>query len=108
MPHDHNHDHNHYFVELFHDLNPTLSSGALAGARHARARDFVTTLQGWLDDQMLANDVSAIKVTVMGLVMLTCSPDLIERLEELDLPEVVGITTPAPLPVAAYSSRLAG
>ena len=102
------HSHNHYFIELFHDLNPTLSSGAAAGARHARARDFVKTLQGWLDDQLLADEVSALKVTVLGRIMLTCSPELVERLEELDLPDIVAITSPATMPVMLQGSRLAG
>ncbi len=102
-------NHNHYFIELFHDLSPALSSGAAAAVRHARARDFVKTLQGWLDDQLLADEVSALKVTVLGRIMLTCSPELVERLEELDLPDVIAITSPAatmaPIP---HSSRLVG
>lgn len=85
-------DHNHYFVELLQDLAPGLSSGAMVVARQERARDFVAELRRWLETESLAGDVSDLKVTALGRVMMTCNPIVADWLADLDHPDVVSIS----------------
>ena len=104
-----NYEHNHYFIELLHDLAPHLSSGEVATARLDRARDFVSEIRQWLEGQLLTDEVTALKVTALGRVMLTCAPEIIERLQELDHPDVMSISLSAPLatPAMAQTGRIA-
>lgn len=85
-------EHNHYFVELLQDLAPGLSSGAMVLARQERARDFVAELRRWLETESLSNDVSDLKVTALGRVMMTCNPSVADWLADLDHPDVVSIS----------------
>jgi len=85
-------EHNHYFIELLQDLSPELSSGELVRARQERARDFVAQLRTWLETEQLDDDVSDLKVTALGRIMLTSSPDVAERLSDLDHPDIAAIS----------------
>lgn len=85
-------EHNHYFVELLQDLAPGLSSGAMVVARQERARDFVAELRRWLETESLSEDVSDLKVTALGRVMMTCSPVVVDWLADMDHPDVVSIS----------------
>lgn len=84
-------EHNHYFVELLQDLAPDLSSGAMVAARQERARDFVADLRRALEKDLLADEVSDLKVTALGRVMMTCSPQVVEWLLDMDHPDVVTV-----------------
>ena len=96
-----NYEHNHYFIELLHDLAPHLSSGEAVAARLDRARDFVAEIRRWLEGQHLTDDVSALKTTALGRIMITCAPDIIDRLQDLDHPDVISISLSTPMPVPA-------
>lgn len=85
-------DHNHYFIELLQELAPDLSSGELVKMRQERARDFIADLRGWLEAEQLTADVSDIKATALGRVMMTASPEVAERLTEFDHPDVALIS----------------
>lgn len=85
-------DHNHYFIELLQDLAPGLSSGAMVAARQERARDFVAELRRWLESEALSDDVSDLKVTALGRVMMTCAPMVVDWLADMDHPDVVAIS----------------
>lgn len=91
-----NYEHNHYFIELLHDLSPYQSSGEVVNARIERARDFVSEIRQWLEGQHLTHDVTTLKVTALGRVMLTCAPEIIDRLHDLDHPDVMSISVPTP------------
>ncbi|MGE3769620.1 MAG: hypothetical protein AB7G06_01565 [Bdellovibrionales bacterium] len=92
-------EHNHYFIELLQDLAPELSSGELVKMRVERARDFIAELRGWLETEHLSEEVSDLKVTALGRIMLTASQDVAERLSDMDHPEIAAIS---------YSSQHAG
>jgi len=104
-----NYEHNHYFIELLHDLSPQLSSGEVVSARLERARDFVSEIRQWLESQFLTDEVTTLKVTALGRVMLTCAPEIIDRLQDLDHPDVMSISlsTPAVAPVMLQAGRTA-
>ena len=87
-----NFDHNHYFIELLQDLSPGLSSGAMVQARQERARDFVAELRRWLETEAISDDVSDLKVTALGRVMMTCAPGIVDWLADMDHPDVVSIS----------------
>jgi hypothetical protein len=101
-------EHNHYFIELLQDLSPELSSGELVRARQERARDFVAQLHTWLEREQLADDVSDLKVTALGRIMLTASADVAERLADIDHPDIATISlSSAHNIVAASTARMA-
>jgi len=85
-------EHNHYFIELLQDLAPELSSGELVRLRQERARDFVAEIRNWLEVHHLSDEVSDLKVTALGRIMMTASPYAAEMLSDLDHPEVATIT----------------
>lgn len=85
-------EHNHYFIELLQELAPDLSSGELVKMRQERAHDFIADLRGWLESEQLSGDVSDIKVTALGRIMMTTSPEVAERLTELDHPDIATIS----------------
>jgi hypothetical protein len=96
-------DHNHYFIELLSDLAPELSSGELVRMRQERARDFAAELRTWFEAQGVAEDVSDLKVTALGRIMLTAAPDVAERLADLDHPDVATISLSSSVPGLATS-----
>lgn len=85
-------EHNHYFIELLQDLAPGLSSGAMVVARQERARDFVGELRHWLEQENFADEVSEVKVTALGRVMMTCNPNVVDWLADMDHPDIVSIS----------------
>ena len=104
-----NYEHNHYFIELLHDLSPQLSSGEAISARLDHARDFVSEIRRWVEGQHLSEEVSGLKVTALGRIMVTSTPDFIDRLHDLDHPDVMSISlsTPSLAPSPASFSRSA-
>lgn len=100
-----NYEHNHYFIELLQDISPQLSSGELVAMRQERARDFVAEIRGWLERQFMSDDVSELKVTVLGRVMITCAPEVIEKINELDHPDVISVSLSSPHMVQSHVAR---
>lgn len=100
-------DHNHYFIELLQDVSPNLSSGELVAARLERARDFLAEIRQWLERRLLTHDVSELKVTALGRIMVTCAPEVMDELNKLDHPDVVSVSLSAPIPTPAAYSRTA-
>ena len=102
-------DHNHYFIELSESFDEPLSSGAAASLRTERARAFIDGLCDWLDMEDLTGELSALRVTALGHIMLTCTPALIAQVQAADWPDIAAVTSPAyvALPPLGSESRSA-
>ena len=98
-------DHNHYFIELSEPAGDLLSSGTAASLRAERARAFIANLQQWLADEGLSDQLSALRITALGQIMLTCTPNLIAQAQAAAWPDVSTITAPTHGPLPELGER---
>jgi len=71
---------NRYFIELQTAEGESVSRNRETELRRELAAQFLETVGQWLRAHELADKVSAMAVTALGQVQITCEPDIINHI----------------------------
>ncbi|MDE1900412.1 MAG: hypothetical protein KGI37_02065 [Alphaproteobacteria bacterium] len=75
---------NRYFIELQLDGAHEIPRNREAEIRRAQAAHFIDQIATWLHESSMKDKVSAMAVTALGQVQITCEQDVINRLRHDD------------------------
>ena len=83
-------DQNRYFIELLPEGEP-VPRNLEAEKRREQAAHFVAALHNWLHEKNLNDKVSAMAITALGQVQITCEADIISRIRHQEEPNIAAI-----------------
>ena len=76
--------HYRYFIELQPSTGEPIPRSRETEARRAAARGFIETMRGWIRERRLDEKVSALNVTMLGQVQITCDSAVINLIRNQD------------------------
>lgn len=69
-----------YFIELQYDDTVSLPRSREIELRRQQAADFINTICHWLKEQELDDKVTALAITTLGQVQITCEEKIIQQI----------------------------
>ena len=84
-------DQRRYFIELQPEDGTPVPRFLEAEKRRAQALSFITAMNAWLKINHLDTKVSAVAVTALGQVQITCEGDVISRIRDEDVLNIAAI-----------------
>jgi hypothetical protein len=84
-------DQHRYFIELQPDEGEPVPRWREAANRREIAARFIETVIEWLKEEELGDKVSAIAITALGQVLITCETNVINQMRHQDLMNIAAI-----------------
>ena len=80
-----------YFIELQPDEGSAVPRWRETEMRRAQAVRFIEIVSEWLREQELDDKVSAMAITALGQVQITCETDVITQIRHQDVMNIAAI-----------------
>lgn len=82
---------NRYFIELQPDTTAPVPRYQETENRRKLATQFIEIIGDWLKKQDLDDKVSAMAITALGQVQITCEADVITQIRSQDIMEIAAV-----------------
>jgi SH3-like domain-containing protein len=76
--------HYRYFIELQPPSGEPVPRSRETEARRAAARGFIEQMRGWINEKKLDGKVSALTITMLGQIQITCDTAVINLIRNQD------------------------